>query len=170
MFDHPGPRRGPNTRQHSIATFRDALGLAMGLADDYAFVNAAILLDRRRLVRGVTMAEGIGQSIAPLVARIRARHGAHRFGGAAGAVTPDSVTAAVFISVRPFEVDIVRESDLERFRRARWAMVDVGVDLIDWIETDGDLFRSYAYVTCPGRAWPDDPPEERIDAGTGGIR
>ena len=64
-----------------------------------------------------------------------------------------------------YEPDLVRERDLHLYRRARWSLGRAGCDLVDWIETDGDLFRSYAYLTCPAAAWAGDPPANRLSDG-----
>lgn len=162
MFDNSMPRWGHHTDRGSIVTFRDALGLAMGFADDFAFVNAALLLSADATIQRVIMTEGIGQSISPIVERLSGRAGTGRLTNPA---IQAPVVAAVLISVRPFEMDIIRESDLALFRRASWALIGIGIDLMDWIETDGDLFRSYAYVTCPATAWPNDPANERLEGG-----
>lgn len=153
----------------AVRSFRDALGIAMGLADDYAFVNAAVLLDEQHITVDVLLTEGIGRSIGPLVglacgAVERLPNGKASAPGRRSVTKPElsTVSSVLLLTVRPFEVDIIRESDLELYRRACWTMSAAGACLADWIETDGDLFRSYAYVTCPGLAWPDDPPEERI--------
>jgi hypothetical protein len=122
----------------------------MEFADDYAFVNAGAVLDETGNVVDIVMAEGIGQSIEPVA---RWLVDGHR-------CWPQAPTV-LLVSVRPFEVDVVREQDLLRYRHAGWAIAAAGGQLIDWIETDGDLFRSYAYVTCPGDAWPNDGPDQR---------
>ena len=73
--------------------------------------------------------------------------------------------STLVVSVRPYEPDLARERDLHLYRRARWSLGRAGCDLVDWIETDGDLFRSYAYLTCPARAWAGDPPVHRLNDG-----
>ncbi len=136
------------------STFRDALGLAMWLADDYAYLNASVLLDRRRRVLDLAAVEGVGCSVEPLVERLT---------DSPPRPSPSVRSLAVevmLITVRPVEADIVREADLWRYRRAGWALARVGLSLIDWIESDGDLFRSFAHTTCPASAWPDDAAAE----------
>ena len=133
----------------SITSFRDALGLAMALADEYAFASAAALVDRPGNMVDLAIAEGIGTTIEPLTRWIASS------GHSPGA---DGPVAAVLLSVRPYEVDLVREEDLRLYRHAVWTVATAGLHLLDWIETDGDLFRSYANVTCPARAWDDHPP------------
>ena len=131
----------------SITSFRDALGLAMALADEYAFASAAALIDDDGGLVDLAIAEGIGTTIEPLIQWVTTRDAA-----------ADYPVAAVLLSVRPYEVDLVREEDLRLYRLATWSVASAGLHLLDWIETDGDLFRSYANVTCPAQAWDQDPP------------
>ncbi|MGH1489019.1 MAG: hypothetical protein ACRBK7_06420 [Acidimicrobiales bacterium] len=139
-----------------IATFRDAVGLAMQLADEYAFVSAGVVLDSTGAVNDIVLAEGIGKTIKPVVNWLA--EASDRW-----PVTPQ----LLLLSVRPFEIDVIREQDLRLYRQACWAIAAAGGGLIDWIETDGDLFRSYAYVTCPAAAWVNDQPEDRLNDGSG---
>ncbi len=132
-----------------ISSFRDALGLAMLLADEYAFVNAAAVLDSAGTVTTIGVADGVGQNIERLV------------GWCATRAAP-GLSEVLLLTVRPYESDVITERDLGLYRHARWSLAGAGIGLADWIETDGDLFRSYAYVTCPAHAWPRDPPQDRI--------
>lgn len=134
-----------------ISTFRDALGLAMLLADEYAFLRAAALLHQDGTVQELLTVDGFGSSIGSLVGQVCIR--LHR--------PPGGISSVVLLTIGPMEDGIIRESDLGQFRRARWAVSASGADLVDWIETDGDLARSYASITCPALAWPQDPPEQR---------
>ena len=148
----------------ALCGFRDALGLAMQLADEYAFISAGVMLDGTGHVIDVVSTQGIGRPVGPLVGRVCTALGGPKQPPDVGAgQRPGATTAVVLLTVRPFDADVIREADLNLFRQARWAIEVAGVELLDWIETDGDLFRSYAYVTCPALAWPDDPPGERLD-------
>ncbi len=156
---HPAGDRGNSPGEQPVeslvvASFRDALGLAMEMADEYAFVNAGVLLDASGAVTEIVLAEGIGRTIEPVTGWLIE----------AADSWPDSARV-LLVSVRPFEMDVVREQDLRRYRTAGWAIAGAGGHLIDWIETDGDLFRSYAYVTCPAVAWHGDRPEDRLSDG-----
>lgn len=156
--------------QDSVATFRDAVGLAMAIADEYAFANVAALISGGQqhgspppgTVLDSIVAEGIGGTIQPLVAWAAAASQRQPAHGRSRPGEPTPPIDVLLLSIRPYEVDIVRERDLRLFRQARWATAAAGLNLVDWIETDGDLFRSYAYVTCPAEAWADDPPTERL--------
>lgn len=180
-----------NDRPPRITTFRDALGLAMELADEYAFANVAALLTADGTIEDLTIAEGIGRTIEPVVSWVTDACGevtGHAAPGGSTQPTPSPggrtgpasptvedeprrvaspardcgpVRSVVLVTVRPYEADVVRERDLELYRAAKWSLAAAGVHLTDWIETDGDLFRSYAYLTCPADAWTDDPPSQR---------
>ncbi len=147
----------PAADNTSIITFRDALGLAMELADDYAFVNAAAIVDHGGNLVDLIVAEGIGRTIDPVIGWLCEPPPPRNRGR--------PIAQTLVVSVRPFEADVVREQDLRLYRSARWTLAAAGIELIDWIETDGDLFRSYAYVTCPARAWERDPPADRLSDG-----
>lgn len=66
-----------------------------------------------------------------------------------------SVSNVLLVSVCPSATPTIHELDLELFRSLRWRLSVLGVDLLDWIETDGDHVRSFAHLTCPATAWPD---------------
>lgn len=153
---------GTGSRATLVNTFRDALGVAMALADDYAFANAAVLIEPDGQVHDIGVVDGVGTTIDEVIGWI-----CHALERAAAAPVhgPGPVAGVLVISVRPFEADIVREADLFRFRAASWSVARAGASLLDWIETDGDLFRSYAYTTCPAAAWPHDPPLDRKQDG-----
>lgn len=128
----------------TIVDFRDALGLAMALADEYAFANAVTLLDSDGAIVDLAIVHGVGYTIEPLLSWATA---------AAAATQGRGPVAAVLLSVRPHEVGVVREEDLWRYRRGCWTMAAAGLELLDWIETDGDLYRSFANIACPALAW-----------------
>lgn len=138
----------------AIASFRDALGVAMELADRHAFVNAALLLGPDGRPVDLAVVEGLGGSIEPVVAWAT---GARRW-----ITTPRAV---LLVSVRPVDPDVVCEADIRRYRHADWSLTLAGCRLVDWIETDGDLFRSYAHLIHPARAWAGDPPSDRLADG-----
>ena len=143
-----------------IESFRDAVGFALELADRHAFIAAAVLLGSDGRPLDMATSNGLGAGIEPVVAwaaGIGDPPGRRR-----GTVRP---RRALLVSVRSFDPETIREADLRRYREARWSFARTGCDLIDWIETDGDLFRSYAYVTCPAGAWWSDPPGHRLVDG-----
>lgn len=137
-----------------IVTFRDALGFAMELTSSHVEVHAALLLTRDGQPIDLGLVEGPCGTIETVTD--------WAVGLRSWARSPRRLLLA---SVRPFDSDVVREHDLRLFRRASWSLAAAGADLLDWIETDGDLFRSYAYLTCPAHAWPTDPIEHRLVDG-----
>ncbi len=150
----------PDAPVQPIESFRDAVGFAMELADRHAFVVAAALLGPDgRPVDVATLSTAAVGSIEPEIEPVVAWAAGHDGWRCQPRRT-------LLVSVRPFDPEIVREVDLRRYRQARWALAHSGCDLIDWIETDGDLFRSYAYLTCPAEAWSDDPPTHRLVDGS----
>jgi len=131
----------------------------MELADRHAFVAAIALLgpDGRPIdvvTLNTAIVDGVAAEIEPVVAWAAGLDGWR--------CRP---CRTLLVSVRPFDPEIVREVDLRHYRHARWALAQAGCDLIDWVETDGDLFRSYAYLTCPAEAWTNDPPSHRLSDG-----
>lgn len=56
------------------------------------------------------------------------------------------------------------EHDLALFRLARRRLAAEGLDLLDWIHTDGELLRSMSYASDPGRAWTSDDEQIRREA------
>jgi hypothetical protein len=143
----------------SIVSFRDALGFAMELSAHHQAVHAAVLLGRagRPVDVAVTVpteSSERSQSIEPVVSWASQR-----------LPWPFSPHRVLVVSVGHLVPDLVRESDIERYRRATWTLAEAGCSLLDWIETDGDLFRSYAYLTCPATAWPKDDPAHRRSDG-----
>ncbi len=155
-------RAVPDAPIQPIESFRDAVGFAMELADRHAFVAAIALLgpDGRPIdvvtVNTATVGPfgAAGAEIEPVVAWAAGLDGWRC-----------QPCRALLVSVRAFDPEIVREQDLHHYRQARWSLARSWCDLIDWIETDGDLFRSYAYLTCPAEAWTNDPPGHRLSDG-----
>lgn len=148
---------GQPTVEPTITCYRDAVGLALELADRHAFASAIALLDANGRRIDLAVARGLGPSLEPVVAWARGRAG-----------WSGSPTGALAVSVQPLAPGVIREVDLHRFRQANWSLAAAGCRLVDWIETDGDVVRSYAYLTCPAAAWPDDPPHHRRADGAPG--
>ncbi len=143
MADRPVP---------PIRSFRDALGFALELADRHPRAAAAALLEPGGRAVELAVAPSPDASIEPVVA------------WAAGSGGWDGRPRSVLVvSIRAFDPDVVREADLRRYRRIGWSLARAGRPLADWIETDGDLVRSYAYLTHPAEAWAGDPPAHRAD-------
>ncbi len=134
-----------------IATFRDALGFAMEFGTIHRWASAALVLDRNKRPSDIVVADGDAGALEAVISW-------------ASALTPGPGRPwlVLAVSARPMRPEVVAEADLRRYRQARWTLGLAGRDLIDWIETDGDLVRSYAYLTCPATAWAGDPPHHRL--------
>ncbi len=70
----------------------------------------------------------------------------------------------LFVSAGPSVGDELAEVDLAKFRMARRRLAHDGIDLLDWMHTDGELVRSMAYAADPARAWTSDDDETRTEA------
>lgn len=126
----------------TISSFRDALGLAFELSDEFAFAQAAVLIDRQRRCVDFGVFTEVGQGLTPALGWLSRRVDHHR-----------PSLRALFISVRSVNGLIVAEHDLAEFRFAVHTAAQMGVSVIDWLETDGELVRSYAYLTNPNTVW-----------------
>ena len=126
----------------SIRSFRDALGLALELSDEFAFAHAAVVLscERRCLDLGVFTA--IDDNLPELLGWLSERFQRQ----------PQAETV-LLISVRSVDAWLVYERDLGNYRFARATITEFGGRLLDWIETDGELVRSYAHLANPNTEW-----------------
>jgi hypothetical protein len=147
----PSPRRHRSGRSAHppIRSLREALATAMGLADDFAYAQAMALLDRR------------GRTLELILFTDPQRHTPDDAIGWAGCRIFDLSTAQRLVLLSIGVTTDLSDDDVAWFvqRRARFAEVDV--DLVDWIRTDGDSFRSVAYAIDPDHAWASDPPDRR---------
>ena len=125
-----------------ILSFRDALGLAFELSDEFAFAYAVVVTDRRRRSIDFHIERRVGHNITSVLGWLSQRF-AHY----------PAKPCVVLISVRSVDPLSVFESDLADYRFARWTVQRLGADLLDWIETDGELVRSYSYLVNPTTAW-----------------
>lgn len=149
----------------TIREFADVRALVDGIAREYAAANAAVILDPDSRVLDLAVTAGVGKPAEPL---IRWATQSPFDPGLPGAPVmpwwpgdgngpgwqPD---ALLVLSVGAFDPDLIREGDLERYRRARRSAAMVGLRLLDWIETDGEGFRSYADLIEALPVWPDPP-------------
>lgn len=126
----------------TVAEFRDALGLAFELSDEFAFAQAVVTTDHLHRCIDFAVFTEIGDGLAPTLNWLSDRIG-HR-------PRPRRV---LLISIRSIDGIIVAERDLAEFRFAQQAVDRLGARLIDWIETDGELVRSYAYLANPHTTW-----------------
>ncbi len=126
----------------SIMSFRDALGLALELSDEFAFAHAAVVLSPTRACVDFRVFTAIVDNPSEVLGWLS--HRFHRY------VSPALV---LLISVRSVDGWSVYERDLTDFRFARNTIAELGGLLLDWIETDGDLVRSFAHLVNPNTAW-----------------
>lgn len=134
----------------TVSCFRDAVGIALELSDEYAYAQVALLLDGdgTQLDRRVFASVGVG--LMPVLAWCLST--------AAGLGQPVDV---LLVTARSVEPGMVREHDLAQYRRADRILTGANLGLVDWIETDGEFVRSLAYLIHPETAWITDPPDHR---------
>jgi hypothetical protein len=162
----------------TVRTFGDAVGVALALADEYAYVHAGLVLDPCGRVAAMrltklgphasappwadasisTVLEGNDTLAWPSAAATRPGFDRvmwwflrqpHRWPG------PHSA-AALVLSVRAAPLEPVSHVERQRHERLSGVARLAGYRLLDWIETDGDCVRSHAYLTDPETAWPAD--------------
>lgn len=126
----------------SIRSFRDALGLALELSDEFAFAHAAVVLSPNRRCVAFKVFTAIVDNLSEVLSWLT-----HRFDG------PLAPSVVLLISIRSVDGWSIYERDLSDFRFARATIAGYGGSLLDWIETDGELVRSYAYLVNPNTAW-----------------
>lgn len=144
---HPQPTHTQPT--HPQPTFRDAVGVALELADLHRSGVATVVAHHHQLEPGP----------ARLVA------------GTFPAALLDALGSLFVLPAPPLAVLVSLDHDrpptlgshqLGLFRWAQAALAAAGTTLADWIVTDGDLVRSAAFAADRRRAWPHDPPHERL--------
>lgn len=126
----------------SIRSFRDALGLALELGDEFAFAHAALVLSADRRCVDFEVFTSIVDNLSKVLSWLSDRFERR---------TDSSLV--LLISIRSVDGWSIYEHDLSDFRFARATISGFGGHLLDWIETDGELVRSYAYVVNPNTAW-----------------
>jgi hypothetical protein len=128
-------------RHPSIRSFTDSLAAVIGLEARFGRVHAVMLLDEAgRVVDGLALT------------------GSHR--------SPDEAVAAgallaasggsrrvLLLSCGEESVEQIVESTIEAWRRFRRVFADVGVELVDWLASDGESIRSYAITDEGGVVW-----------------
>jgi len=128
----------PNT----ISGFRDALGIALELSEEFAFAQAAAVVDPSHRCVDFAVFTDVGDGLVPSLAWLSTR---------AGGYSPNC--SVVLFSVRSVDGLVIAEMDLAEYRFAAGTISRMGARLLDWIETDGEMVRSYAYLTTPQTRW-----------------
>lgn len=126
--------------------FADAIGVAFALSDCYVFTQAALLLDSDLRCFDLAVFPDTGDR--PW--RSRLDTGA-AIGDLVGAAYASAARSMVAITVGVVDGEVLYESDLAHYRATSVLARLCGLQLLDWIVTDGDLLRSYAEIT--GRGW-----------------
>lgn len=134
----------------TVSCFRDAVGLALQLSEDYAYAQVAVLLDENGIQLDRRVFDAVGVGLMPVLAWCLST--------AAGLGRPVDV---LLLTARSIEPSVVREQDLAHYRRAERTLTGANLGLLDWIETDGELVRSFAYLVHPDTAWITDPADHR---------
>ena len=126
----------------SVVSFRDALGLVLELSDEFAFAQAVLVTDRANRCIDFMVFTEVGDGLATGLRWLSRRI----------AMYPCR-SRVLLISVRSIDELCVAERDLADYRFAEHTIGALGAVLRDWIETDGEVVRSYAYLTNPNTTW-----------------
>lgn len=126
----------------AIVDLIDAMQLTIGLYDRFGHYHAAVAL----------AADGTVVDLAVFAGR---RHDVFSALDYAAQIATSSTGCNAFILTSSTDHDQqeVREVDIELFRRVRSIFASAGVEVIDWVITDGETLRSMA-CTC-GVSWGD---------------
>lgn len=133
----------------TVTSFRDALGLGLELSDEFAYAQAALLLSVDGTIMGATVSTSVGVGLTSTLAWCLAE------------APPDQSAEVLMLTVRCLDLDRIYEQDLELYRRVERTLAGTNLGLVDWIETDGDCARSFAYLIHPDTAWSTDPASHR---------
>src|SRR5262245_381138 len=133
--------RRSHHRHPFIRSFTDSLAAVIGLEERFGRVHAVMLLDEAgRLVDGLALT-GTHHSPEEAVAAgtlLAASGGTRR---------------VLLLSCGEESVEQIVESTIEAWRRFRRMFADVGVELVDWLASDGGSIRSFAITDEGGVAW-----------------
>lgn len=124
-----------------IRSFSDALAALLGLERRFGQMHAVMLLDTDgRVIDAVALTAP--RSLDEAVSLGTTLAGGH-----------DRVRRALLLSGGAASVEQIVEAEIERWRRFRDLFSDVGVELVDWLASDGDNIRSYAITDEGEVAW-----------------
>jgi hypothetical protein len=137
----PPPPPPPSAGWPPIRSFADSLAALLGLEERLGHVHAVMLLDGGgRIVDGLAVIPPL--AIDELVVA-----------GAGLAADHARARRALLLSGGQSPVDQIVEDELDRWRRYRRRFSDVGVELVDWLASDGENIRSYAITDIGDVAW-----------------
>jgi hypothetical protein len=146
----------------ALVSFRDGVGIALELADTHVAATAGILIDVHGMIerQGVVSGPPPGSTLATLRWLLDAAQ------SGAGRPGPEGRQRArrrtLLVTVDRDQPLLLAEHDLHLYRWAARCLAPLQAPLKDWIHSDGDLVRSAAYADDPRRAWPRDPPQDRL--------
>jgi hypothetical protein len=124
-----------------IRTFEDAVAAVLGIRDRFGAGHGVAVLDLTGRVIDLTVFTGEDHTIDTAL-------------DWASCVTLNDPLASrmVLLSAVGWGLRPVREADLELLRLARRVFGEDGVEVVDWVQTDGEDIRSLAFTLEPG-AW-----------------
>jgi hypothetical protein len=124
-----------------IQSFADSLAALLGIEERFGHVHAVMLLDGGgRIVDGLAVTPP--RAIDDLIVA-----------GAGLAASHARARRALLLSGGQSPVDEIVEAELERWRGYRRRFSDVGVELVDWLASDGENIRSYSITDVGDVAW-----------------
>jgi hypothetical protein len=125
-----------------IRSFSQSLEVLLGIEHRFRRVHAVMLLDAdSRVVDGFAFTS---------------RHATAEQAAEAGLVVGTShgvIRRALLLSAGVAPVVVVEEADLQLWRDFVDDFAAVGIELLDWLASDGDNIRSFAITTDAARAW-----------------
>lgn len=125
-----------------VRSFSESLGVLLGVEQRFGEVHAVILLDvDSRVVDGFAFTD---PQPAPDEAVST---------GIAVGTAHDVVRRALILSGGLDSVMSIEEANLERWRRYVADFAAVGIELVDWLASDGEHIRSYAITADAESAW-----------------
>jgi hypothetical protein len=144
-------------------TFRQATGIALELADQHraATIGLVVGLDPWPGSRSATPGAA-EEAMLPTLCSLLERARAPADQAARTDPADDGPAGGCLLITIERDRPLLPPVDIGLFRWATATFGSSGWRLHDWIHTDGDLVRSAAYAVDPRRAWPDDPPHERL--------
>jgi hypothetical protein len=119
-----------------IKGFADAVGAAMGIQDRFGHGHGAAMLDDDGVVLDLTLFTADEHTVDTALGW------AYCF-----VLNHPHARRLVLLSAVRDSVRTPNEDDLAVLRRARAEFAHCGVEIVDWIQSDGDDIRSIAFTT-----------------------
>jgi hypothetical protein len=126
-----------------VRSFSQSLGVLLGVQRRFGFAQAVMLLDAdSRVVDGVALTDPHRPTPDDAVES-----------GIVIGSTHDVVQRALLLSAGVDGVVDLAEADLRRWRRYVDEFAAAGLELVDWLASDGQHIRSFAITTDAASAW-----------------